>query len=219
MSALGPVALLQTRLAALGYYRADDIDDDFGPLTAAAYVAALRAGAVQTTDPDVVAARQAVAARVPRQADILAQVDDWLVDDPTRHGYGTWRSEGARADAKRNLIAVDVPLLGRLILDRRAAGAVIAAWGEVEVLTSYRPGRASSMCYRRMDRDPSRPWSVHCTGYAIDVDMDDDGRWERVEAPVRAAMLATLEEWGLVLGARWRGKSRDDMHIQWARLK
>lgn len=208
------IARLQETLASLGY-DPGPIDDDFGSKTATTYIKALREGAIEHDHPHVVEARQQVAARVPRQRDILAAVDGWLVDDPTRPGYGTWRSEAGRATAKAYLRTFDVPLLGKLILDRRAAGPIIAAWGEVEHLTEYRPGRASSMCYRRMDRNPSRPWSTHCTGYAIDVDLDGDGKWERVEDAIPQRVIDILESWGLVLGLHWQGKARDDMHTQW----
>lgn len=207
-------ARLQETLAALGH-DPGPLDDDFGPRTAAAYLIAVRDGNLDREHVHAASARDQVAARVPRQAGLLARVDRWLIDDPSRPGYGTWRSEAARAEALRNLVLANIPLLGRLHLHRGAAGPIIAAFGEIELLTSYRPGKASSMCYRRMDRDPKRPWSVHCTGYAVDVDLDRDGRWERVEAFAQSEVIAILESWGLVLGLGWRGKDRDDMHIEW----
>lgn len=212
------IARLQETLAALGH-DPGPLDDDFGPRTAMAYVAALRAGNIDHRHVHVAAARDQVAARVPRQTDLLARVDRWLIDDPSRPGYGTWRSEAARAEAIEDLVLVNVPLLGRLHLHRKAAGPIIAAFGEIECLTKYRPGRASTMCYRRMNRDPRKPWSVHCTGYAVDVDLDRDGRWERVEAFEQSEVIAILESWGLVLGLGWKGKNRDDMHIQYATTK
>lgn len=208
------IARLQETLAVLGY-DPGLVDDDFGPKTATAYIKALRARDIEQSFPYVVLARERVATRTPRQKDILAAVDAWLVDDPSRPGYGTWRSEAGRATAKAYLRTFDVPLLGKLILDRRAAGPIIAAWGEVECLTGYRPGAASSMCYRRMDRNPARPWSVHCTGYAVDVDLDKDGKWERVEDAIPSSTMEILSSWGLVLGLHWQGKMRDDMHMQW----
>ena len=213
------IARLQETLAALDH-DPGPADDVFGPRTGTAFAFALRAGDVLADAPIVLAARDQVRAGTPHQRDILARYDQLLLDDPKRPGYGIWRDPGAKTVGTANLRAFSVPLLGTLVLDRHAAGAIIAAWGEVAALVpTYKPGRACSMCVRRMNRDVHHPWSMHSTGYAVDVDLDGDGRWERIEAPVQAQVMQILESWGLVLGLDWTGKNRDDMHHQWATVK
>ena len=130
---------------------------------------------------------------------------------------------------------------GTLRLHRRAAGVFIAAWADVEALFPvYRHGAACGFCLRHMNWDPAQPLTVHASGFAVDVDFDDDGAWERHEqtaayclrllqeadpgaTQAQADAMAegvyeTLESWGLVLGLRWHGASEDDMHHQYATI-
>lgn len=193
-------------------------DGSFGPVTARALADACQRGSLTWDHSAVVAARAEVRAAVPDEHAVLARVNPLLEDDPNRPGYGRWKDGGAWFSTRT--VRVDVPLLGGCTIDRAVAGYLIAAWAEVAQCTTYRPGAVSCVCIRRMNRNVHQSWSLHCTGYCLDVDLDRDSKWERREqiSPECAKALAILESWGWVLGAHWQGKSEDDMHAQWARV-
>lgn len=214
------VLVLQQRLQSWGLYLGP-LDNDPGPSTALAYARALQSGQLRPDEPLSVGLREAVRRRIPLQAKLRGMYgpDPAIVaEDPKRRGACVFMDGGAWQ--AQNIRTFDVPLLGRLALHRRAAPAFICAWADVRALTTYKPGIASSYCLRHMNWDPAQPLTTHATGFAIDVDLDRDGRWERREdiSPECVCALAILESWGIVLGARWKGKNEDGMHTQAARL-
>jgi len=221
------VQQFQARLQSYGLYLGP-IDDDPGPSTALAYARALQSGPVTPGEEAVAAVRETVRRRTPKQSSlrmVYGPGDSIIADDPARPGACVFTDGGAWRT--RNIRSFEVPLVGQLALHRRAAGAFISALADVRALTTYRPGRASSYCLRHMNWNPAQPLTTHATGFAVDFDLDQDGRWERVEqdratwwreSPAAAQVIDLMEAWGLVWGGTWGGKSRDDMHFQYARV-
>jgi hypothetical protein len=237
------VTFLQRKAKDAGCY-SGEIDGRFGPNTATGYVEILRRKIIQPTDNLVAEVRNAVIASRPHQDDLQAlygPLASIIKDDPKRIGGciftdgGKWQTE--------NIKSFGLPLVGNVSLHRRAAGVYRVALADVELLfPDYKPTKAAGFCCRHKNWDPAQSLTTHASGFAVDIDLDIDGTWERkeniaetilmslrmkfterddaellIEAKRQAVeIIKAMEAWGLVWGGRWGGKKVDDMHFQYA---
>ena len=193
------------------------LDGIAGPQTAAGVLEAWgkRLDILAPDSPLMVAFRKAIASTMPTQHEVEHEVGAHLGPHPHDPRCGKWNDDGAYARAHYGWFTF--PVCGRLYMHRDAAWRWMLALGEVEYRFPFLSlGKACSFCLRHRNWDPAQGWSMHCYG-AIDFDLNQNGKWERVEVnlPVDTiAALAVLRSWGMRLGLDWHGASEDDMHIE-----
>lgn len=115
-----------------------------------------------------------------------------------------------------NIASTEVPILGsvtchRLLLPQlHAALSDVATEGLSESIYQY------GGCYvpRFIDRDPSKPLSMHAFGLAIDVNTPSNQLGTRGD--MDPAVVEIFERWGFVWGGRW--SRPDPMHFELGRL-
>lgn len=115
-----------------------------------------------------------------------------------------------------NIAYADVPILGSVTCHRLLIPQLHAALTEIE-----RAGLAKEIyqyggCYvpRFIDRDPSKPLSMHAFGLAIDVNTPTNQLGTTGDMDPRVVEI--FERWGFVWGGRW--SRPDPMHFELARL-
>lgn len=229
MKRLAAVARLQQELVRLGY-KPGPVDGLFGARTGAAYADAVQAGDLDSRREVVVAARKAVAASVPRRAQVEA-----VYGPPAaiiRHAPQPGNHEAiqlAPGDdwVERNIVGVALPIVGIRRLHRECAGAFFGWLADVrEYLATitqetwaiesfqvfvmrYSRGRAPD----QVD-DPAQVLvSMHTRAAAVDVNPSRNPRGKVGDQPAWFVEMAAA--WGFRWGGKWR--NRDDMHFEWVR--
>ncbi|MDQ3956815.1 MAG: M15 family metallopeptidase [Actinomycetota bacterium] len=111
-----------------------------------------------------------------------------------------------------NISAATMPLLGSVTCHRLLLPQLHAALGEIE-----REGLGDLVyqyggCYvpRFIDRDPSKPLSMHAFGLAIDVNTPTNQLGTAGDMDPRVVEI--FERWGFVWGGRW--SRPDPMHFE-----
>ncbi|MDQ4125123.1 MAG: M15 family metallopeptidase, partial [Actinomycetota bacterium] len=115
-----------------------------------------------------------------------------------------------------NIAYADVPILGSVTCHRLLIPQLHAALTEIE-----QAGLADEIyqyggCYvpRFIDRDPSKPLSMHAFGLAIDVNTPTNQLGTAGDMDPRVVEI--FERWGFVWGGRW--SRPDPMHFELGRL-
>jgi len=194
-------------------------DGIWGPDTAHSVASALRQGLLLPDSAILADARAVVASLTPNEDAVVDAVAKRIGPHPKDPRRGVWTDGGEWALA--HLRHYDIPVLRTVLLHKDAFPAFLAAFSEIEArYPSLRVGKTSCFCLRRKNWNAASGWTSHITGYAVDVDLDSNGKWERVEdiSGDMVGALAVLRSWGFTLGEDWSGKSKDGMHIQWLRL-
>jgi len=196
-------------------------DGIWGQDTARSVASALRQSLLSPDAAILADARTVVAALAPDEDRIVGEAAQRIATSPKDPRRGVWTDKGEWA--LRNMRHYSIPILRTILLHRDAFPAFLAAFSEIQSrFPALRVGKTSCFCLRRKNWNPKSGWTTHVTGYAIDVDWDSDGKWERVEDVPEgsdlAGAFAVLRSWGFTLGEDWSGKSKDGMHIQWLRL-
>lgn len=117
-----------------------------------------------------------------------------------------------------NIATGNVPILGRVVCHRLMLpqlGAALAAVQEAGLAGAIRL-RDYGGCYnpRFIDRDPSKPLSMHAFGLAIDFNTTTNALGTRGD--LHPEVVAIFERWGFEWGGRWARP--DPMHFELARL-
>jgi hypothetical protein len=115
-----------------------------------------------------------------------------------------------------NIVAATVPILGSVTCHRLLVPQLHAALDEIE-----RAGLAPAIyqyggCYvpRFIDRDPSKPLSMHAFGLAVDLNTPTNQLG--TEGDMDPRVVEIFERWGFVWGGRW--SRPDPMHFELGRL-
>lgn len=118
----------------------------------------------------------------------------------------------------RNIIGKTVPILGRIRCHKAMFTQLEAALTEIEssgLASSIKPGQFGG-CYvpRFIERDGSRPLSMHAWGLAIDINTLENPKGVRPRMDPR--IVAIFEKWGFRWGGRW--SPPDGHHFELAAL-
>lgn len=115
-----------------------------------------------------------------------------------------------------NIVQADVPVIGSVTCHRLLVPQLHAALAEIE-----RAGLAGSIyqyggCFvpRFIDRDPSKPLSMHAFGLAVDVNTPTNQLGTAGDMDPRVVEI--FEKWGFTWGGRW--SRPDPMHFELGRL-
>lgn len=115
-----------------------------------------------------------------------------------------------------NITQAEVPVIGSVTCHRLLIPQLHAALAEIE-----RAGLADEIyqyagCYvpRFIDRDPSKPLSMHAFGLAVDVNTPTNQLGTQGDMDPRVVEI--FERWGFVWGGRW--SRPDPMHFELGRL-
>ena len=115
-----------------------------------------------------------------------------------------------------NITAAEMPLIGSVTCHRLLVPQLYAALAEVE-----RAGLSGEIyqyggCYvpRFIDRDPTKPLSMHAFGLAIDLNTPTNQLGTQGNMDPRVVEI--FERWGFVWGGRW--SRPDPMHFELGRL-
>ena len=125
------------------------------------------------------------------------------------NGDGTISQE--REWVTRHITSRRVPLLGQVTCHRAMLPQLEAALAEIRdsgLAELIKPGQYGG-CYvpRFIERDGSRPLSMHAWGLAVDINVADNPAGARPKMDPR--VVAIFEKWGFRWGGRW---SRPDGH-------
>ena len=118
----------------------------------------------------------------------------------------------------RNIIGKTVPILGLIRCHKAMFTQLEAALTEIEssgLASSIKPGQFGG-CYvpRFIERDGSRPLSMHAWGLAIDINTLENPKGERPRMDPQ--IVAIFEKWGFRWGGRW--SPPDGHHFELAAL-
>ncbi len=115
-----------------------------------------------------------------------------------------------------NITSATVPILGSVTCHRLMIPQLAAALSEIE-----REGLSDLVyqyggCYvpRFIDRDPSKPLSMHAFGLAFDINVSTNYYGTRGDLDMRVVEI--FERWGFAWGGWWNPP--DPMHFELARL-
>lgn len=115
-----------------------------------------------------------------------------------------------------NIVSATMPILGSVTCHRLLVPQLHAALEEIE-----RAGLADEIyqyggCYvpRFIDRDPSKPLSMHAFGLAVDLNTPTNQLATKGDMDPRVVEI--FERWGFVWGGRW--ERPDPMHFELGRL-
>lgn len=118
----------------------------------------------------------------------------------------------------KNITSRNIPILGRVRCHRAMFTQLEAALTEIQaagLAAEIKPGQYGG-CYvpRFIQRDGSRPLSMHAWGLAVDINTLDNpqGATPRINAEV----VAIFEKWGFRWGGRW--SPPDGHHFELAAL-
>ena len=132
------------------------------------------------------------------------------VDDGSVKPDGAW--------VERNLVTEDLPIVGEATCHRLLMPQLSAALGELEAegLSTLIDASQYGGCYvpRFIDRDPSKPLSMHAFGLAVDLNVSTNQLGTTGSMDPR--VVATFERWGFRWGGRWARP--DPMHFELERL-
>ena len=132
------------------------------------------------------------------------------VDDGFVKPNGAW--------VERNLVTEVLPIVGEATCHRLLMPQLSAALGELEAagLSTLIDASQYGGCYvpRFIDRDPSKPLSMHAFGLAVDLNVSTNllGTTGSMDPRV----VDTFERWGFRWGGRWARP--DPMHFELERL-
>jgi hypothetical protein len=132
------------------------------------------------------------------------------VDDGFVKPNGAW--------VERNLVTEDLPIVGEATCHRLLMPQLSAALGELEAagLSTLIDASQYGGCYvpRFIDRDPSKPLSMHAFGLAVDLNVSTNQLGTTGSMDPR--VVDTFERWGFRWGGRWARP--DPMHFELERL-
>jgi hypothetical protein len=162
---------------------------------------AMFSGALSTPAPEATAEANAG----PIEAMAYRAVDDGFVKP-----NGVW--------VERNLVTEDLPIVGEATCHRLLMPQLSAALGELEAegLSTLIDASQYGGCYvpRFIDRDPSKPLSMHAFGLAVDLNVSTNQLGTTGSMDPR--VVDTFERWGFRWGGRWARP--DPMHFELERL-
>jgi hypothetical protein len=129
---------------------------------------------------------------------------------------GFIRPDPAWVDA--NISAGEVPVIGSITCHRVMFPQLRGALTEIQTRgldRLIRPGDYGG-CFvpRFIDRDPSKPLSMHAFGLAVDFNVSTNGLGTRGDLDPR--IVTVFEKWGFEWGGRW--SRPDPMHFELDRL-
>lgn len=188
-------------------------DNLFGVVTATALAEHMTNGKIAYDDPDVQYCRTLSKGNAPHGKFMQGTLIAKMMDDPRGpRGKLLWADSGEWK--LKNLRNITIPGVGKRTVYSRSAPAYVCAFGEVEArLPGFLKGRkVETLCTRRMNWNLKSLPSLHSFGIAFDIDLDKDGRCERVEdmdADTRL-FVEIMESWGF----RWL--RNDHMHFQYS---
>jgi hypothetical protein len=118
----------------------------------------------------------------------------------------------------RNIVGKSVPILGHVRCHKAMFTQLEAALTEIQnrgLASSIKPGQFGG-CYvpRFIERDGSRPISMHAWGLAIDINTLENPKGERPKMDPQ--IVAIFEKWGFRWGGRW--SPPDGHHFELAAL-
>jgi D-alanyl-D-alanine carboxypeptidase-like protein len=118
----------------------------------------------------------------------------------------------------RNIVGKNVPILGRVRCHKAMFTQLEAALTEIQdsgLASSIKPGQFGG-CYvpRFIERDGTRPISMHAWGLAIDINTAENPKGGRPNMDPR--IVAIFEKWGFRWGGRW--SPPDGHHFELAAL-
>lgn len=116
---------------------------------------------------------------------------------------------------RANIVTASVPILGRVTCHRMIVPQLRAALAEVrrEGLASLIRVGEYAGCYnpRFIDRDPSRPLSLHAFGIAFDLNTSTNQLGTKGDMDPR--IVAIMNRWGFAWGGAWTTRP-DPMHFE-----
>lgn len=115
-----------------------------------------------------------------------------------------------------NITQAEVPVIGSVTCHRLLIPQLYAALAEVEEAGLADEIYQYGGCYvpRFIDRDPSKPLSMHAFGLAVDVNTPTNQLGTQGDMDPRVVEI--FERWGFVWGGRWARP--DPMHFELGRL-
>lgn len=115
-----------------------------------------------------------------------------------------------------NITAAEVPVVGSVTCHRLLIPQLNAALSEVESAGLAGEIYQYGGCYvpRFIDRDPSKPLSMHAFGLAVDFNTPTNQLGTQGDLDPRVVEI--FERWGFVWGGRW--SRPDPMHFELGRL-
>ncbi|HVL65241.1 MAG TPA: M15 family metallopeptidase [Actinomycetota bacterium] len=119
---------------------------------------------------------------------------------------------------RSNIASAPVPVLGTITCHRLMFPQLRGALTEIQqrgLDRLIRPGDYGG-CFvpRFIDRDPSKPLSMHAFGLAVDLNVSTNGLGTRGDIDPR--IVEVFEKWGFEWGGRW--SRPDPMHFELDRL-